>query len=284
MISFMQRNLRIFFRDRSAVFFSLLASLIIIGIYVLFLGDVYASDLSALSNGREIMDNWIMAGLLATTSVTTTMGAFGIMVDDKSKKISKDFYVSPVPKYTLAGGYILSALIIGLILSIVTLALAEFYIFINGGHLIALSSVPALLGTLLLVDISNAAMVFFITSFFSSNNAFSTASTIVGTMIGFLTGIYLPIGQLPDAVQWLVKLFPTSHAAVLLRQLMMRDALTTGFSEVPSAYLIQFKEQMGVMFTIGGDVISNRTSISFLIASAMLFFLLTALNLTRKAS
>ena len=90
------RNLRIFFRDRSAVFFSLLAVFIIIGLYVLFLGDMMASSLKDVAGSRFLMDSWIMAGLLAVTSMTTTLGAFGIMVDDQSKKIIKDFYCSPV--------------------------------------------------------------------------------------------------------------------------------------------------------------------------------------------
>ncbi|MBS7525967.1 ABC transporter permease [Fusibacter paucivorans] len=284
MISFMQRNLKVFFRDRSAVFFSLLASLIIIGIYVLFLGEVYASNLSSIENSREIMDNWIMAGLLATTSVTTTMGAFGIMVDDKAKKINKDFYVAPISKYKLAGGYLFSALMIGFILSVITFIFAELYILLNGGSLIAAASLPAFIGTLMLTVIANAAMVFFITSFFSSNNAYSTASTIIGTIIGFLTGIYLPVGQLPQAVQWIVKLFPTSHAAVLLRQIMMNTPLTTGFSDIPVNYLADFKEEMGIVFIIGDNTVSNATSIFFLLATALIFFALTAFNLSRKTS
>ena len=91
MIGFAKRNIKLFFRDKSAVFFSLLAVFIIIGLYALFLGDVWTSSLSELGESAEVlMSSWIMAGLLAVTSVTTTMGAFGIMVDDRIKKIDKD--------------------------------------------------------------------------------------------------------------------------------------------------------------------------------------------------
>ena len=98
MLTFAQRNLKLFFRDKSAVFFSLLAVFIIIGLYALFLGDVWTDSLSDLANARQLMDSWIMAGLLAVTSITTTMGAFGVMVDDRSKKIDKDFASSPIQK------------------------------------------------------------------------------------------------------------------------------------------------------------------------------------------
>ena len=39
MIRFAKRNLMVFFRDKSAVFFSLLSALIIVALYALFLGD-----------------------------------------------------------------------------------------------------------------------------------------------------------------------------------------------------------------------------------------------------
>lgn len=90
------RNLKLFFRDKSSVFFSLLAVFVIIGLYVLFLGNMITSGLQWLGEGaRFIMDSWIMAGLLAVTSLTTTMGAFGVMIEDRTKKVMKDFTASP---------------------------------------------------------------------------------------------------------------------------------------------------------------------------------------------
>ncbi len=47
MTIFIKRNLKVFFRDRAAVLFSLLAVFIIIGLYALFLGDVWMSELPA---------------------------------------------------------------------------------------------------------------------------------------------------------------------------------------------------------------------------------------------
>ncbi|MGL5255370.1 MAG: ABC transporter permease, partial [Brevinema sp.] len=44
MRTFMTRNLKLFFRDKSAVFFSLLAIFVIIALYAVFLGDVWLSD------------------------------------------------------------------------------------------------------------------------------------------------------------------------------------------------------------------------------------------------
>lgn len=282
MIALTTRNLKAFYRDRSAVFFSLLASLIIIGLYVMFLGDVYTSDFNELANAREIMDSWVMAGLLATTSFTTTMGAFGIMVNDRAQKISKDFYSSPVRRSTLAGGYVISALILGFIASITTLCLAEIYIVANGGALLSVQAMLRVLILILLADVTNAAIMFFITSFFASSNAFSTAGTVMGTLIGFITGIYLPIGMLPNSVQWLVKLFPTSHAAALLRQTMMEGVMAESFANVPEQYLMDFKHTLGVTFQFGTREVGSSANIAILLISAVFFFLLAVMKLSPK--
>lgn len=282
MIAFMKRNLLVFFRDRSAVFFSLLASFIIIGLYVLFLGDVWTSSLKELGNAREIMDNWVMAGLLAITSVTTTMGAFNIMVNDKTQKITKDFYSSPISHRNLAAGYILSAFVIGFVMSVITLVFAEIYIVAEGGALMSFHTLTKVILLILLADLTNTSMIFLLTSFFSSESAFSTASAVIGTLIGFLTGIYLPIGQLPAAVQTVIKLFPPSHAAVLLRQTMMGDAMDTGFAGVPADYTNEFKELLGVTFQFGGYEVSALASIVYLLTAAGVCFILAILSLSRK--
>jgi multidrug/hemolysin transport system permease protein len=76
MIQFAIRNIKVFFKDKMSVFFSLMSVFIVIGLYVLFLGDVMESNLASLGDHKRfLMDSWIMAGLLSVTSITTTMGA-----------------------------------------------------------------------------------------------------------------------------------------------------------------------------------------------------------------
>ena len=281
MLAFSGRNLKVFFKDRASVFFSLLAVFIIIGLYVLFLGDVWTSG-NDLPGIRFLMDSWIMAGLLGVTSITTTMGAFEAMVSDKVDKKLKDFASSPISRARLTGGYILSAIVIGIIMTLVALVLAEVYIIASGGELLGLVALIKVLGLVLLSVISSTSMVLFLVSFFNSRNAFTSASTVIGTLIGFLTGIYLPIGQLPEAVQWIIKCFPPSHAAVLLRQVMMEKPLEASFAGLPVEAAESFKETMGVVFNYNGTIGSPMLSIAVLAASAVLFFLLAAMRFSKK--
>jgi len=282
MMTIAKRNIKLFFRDKSSVFFSLLAVFIIIGLYVFFLGDVVTSGMEGFANPAFLINSWIMGGMLAVTSITTTMGAFGIMVEDRSKKIIKDFYSSPIKRTKLAGGYIVAAVAVGIIMSLVTLLLAEIFIVSKGGQWLGFEDLTEVLGLIVLSVLSGSAMVFFVVSFFSSTNAFATASTVLGTLIGFLTGIYVPIGELPASVQFVIKCFPPSHAAALLRQSMMEKAININFSGLPSQYLDSFNESMGVILKFGEHVVSKQESVLILIATTVVFYALSVLNLSRK--
>jgi len=65
--------------------------LIIFGLYIFFLGDLWTSNLESIVNGQEIMDSWLIAGLLTITSFTSAMGAYGVMVEDKQEESQKIF-------------------------------------------------------------------------------------------------------------------------------------------------------------------------------------------------
>ena len=159
MITFALRNLKLFFRDRASVFFSLLAVFIIIGLYVLFLGDTVMADMEGVPAARFLMDSWIMAGLLAVTAVTTTMGAVGVVVEDRARG-TQDFQTSPIKRSTIVGGYLLSTLTVGVVMGLVALLLTELYIVANGGSILPIAGLVKVLGLILLSTTVSGAILF----------------------------------------------------------------------------------------------------------------------------
>ena len=291
MILFAKRNLKLFFRDKSAVFFSLLAVLIVMGLYAFFLGDQLVSgfddiDGVKIKGAKFLMDSWLIAGILAVTSISTTLGAVGVIVDDKVKKIDKDFRCSPVSRSSLAGGYIISSFVIGVIMSIIAFAVGEIYIVVSGGEILPLNSILKVLGMILLTVLAGSSIMFFVVSFFNSNNAFATASTVIGTLIGFITGIYLPVGSMPDGVAMVVKIFPISHAASVFRKIFMEVPFEKSFDGVPdiisNSAIPAIKEEFGVDFKIGSWEVSTFDSILILIATSILFYILGIAVISRK--
>lgn len=282
MINFAMRNIKIYFRDKSAVFFSLLSVFIIVGLYALFLGDVMTTGLGSLSNAQLLTDTWIMAGLLSVTSFTTTMGAFGTMVEDRVKKVFKDFAASPMKRSSMVGGYIISSFVIGILMCLVAFVLLDGYLLINDGVILGVTATLQVLGLIVLTTLANTSLIFFITSLFHSQNAFTTASIIIGTLIGFITGIYLPIGNFPEGVQMIIKLFPISYSASLFRQAIMAVPLADAFAGAPAEYLAGFNADMGVTFSFGSYVVTPLVSILILLGTAIVFYGLSLLTISRK--
>jgi multidrug/hemolysin transport system permease protein len=283
-INLIKRNLKLFFRDKTSVFFSLLSVFIIIGLYILFLGNITSGNFKDLlgDSARFATDSWIMAGLLSVTSITTTMGAFGIMVEDNTKKILKDFSSAPLRRSQLVGGYIISSFIVGMVMSIAALVVAEIYIVSGGGKLLELLPLLKLLGVMLLSVFTSSSMVFFIVLFIKSTNAFATVSTIVGTLIGFLTGIYIPIGILPSTMQTVIKIFPISYSGSLFRQIMMDVPMSNALKNAPAEAVNSFKQTMGVVYSFNGKEISPLISILILVATGTVFYVLAVVKMSVK--
>ena len=206
MIGFTKRCLKVFFRDKIAVFFSLLSVFIVVGLYVMFLRDTITSGMENVQAIGPLMDSWLVCGMLSVTALTTSLGMFGIMIDARIKKIEKDFSCSPISKPSLVGGYILSGCTVGMLMSLLAFVLSEIYLVSSGGELLSFFAILQTLGIMALTVLASSALVFFCVSFLRSQNAFTTLSTILGTLVGFVTGVYIPIGTLPEAMQWVVKL------------------------------------------------------------------------------
>ena len=224
----------------------------------------------------------MLAGMLASASITTSLGAYGVMISDRENKTIKDFYSSPVSRRQIAGGYIITGFIISIIMSIFTLIFGEIYMGMIGGAVLDMDILLKLFGVIVLSAFASSAIASFIISFLKTNSAYSAASMIVGTLIGFLVGAYIPIGNLPENVQWLVKYFPCAHSAVLYRQLLMKSSIKENFANQPTAVLKETKEILGVVFVYNGHTASAWMSVAALLITGVVFYLLAVLVLIRK--
>ncbi len=285
MSGLISRNLKIFFRDKGAVIFSLLGVLIVAGLNILFLGDAYTDSLSDFEGAKNIVSSWVMAGLLAITSVTTTMGAFGTMVQDKERKIFKDFYCAPISRSSITLSYIISSAIVGLIMTGIVLVIAVVYLTMNEAITLTATMIIQLIVVGILTSLSNTAMVLFLVSLVNSSKANGALSGVISALIGFITGIYLPIGNLPEGVQYVVKCFPTSHSAVLFRQILMGDMEDSVAKFPPQARaeaLEGVKEAMGVIFKFGETECTPFASVMVIVGTLVVFSAFSVIVLSKK--
>lgn len=287
MLALIKRNIKIYFRNKGAWLASLLTVFIIIGLYALFLGDQLSKGFEGigLDEPRLLTDSWIMAGIISIMPLSTSLGAVSI-VQDRSKGIFKDFYCSPISRSKIILGYILSLAFISFILTMFGLILGEVYIIANGGELLSFVNMIKVIGIIALDDLATTAIVMFIAMFISSESAYSAICTVIGTVSGFITGIYIPVGSLPESVANVVKCFPISHSGSMLRQIFMDSAIVECTKNIPSDIkpdvLEQINYEMGVIYSFGEHNITNFESVMILGVTAIAFFVLTAIAARKK--
>jgi multidrug/hemolysin transport system permease protein len=273
-----KRIVWLFFRDKANVFFSLLAVFIILGLYVLFLGSSMEQFLQSqlgfeASNIGVTMASIMLGGMVAVTSVTSCMGALGISIDDK-ETAAKDFLTSPAPRSKITAGYLFGSAVVGFIMTLAALGVCLLYIALRGGSLPGIAGLGYLLLTLFLSVLCGNAIVYFLSIFVKTQNAFSAVSTVIGTLIGFLMGIYIPIGQMPDSIQWVIKCFPMSHAASMFRQILADGELAALFAAAPPEHLENFRHIFGIVFQYGGYTSGFWFSAAVLLVTTVVFYLL----------
>lgn len=277
-ISLVQRNSKLFLRDKLQVFFSFLSVMIVIGLYVIFLQKTQLDAIEAvvpLTTDIKVMVNeWMVSGLISIVAVTTTLGVFGIYIRDLETKTNVDFLTTAISRTSIQLSYCFSAFIIGFLLTFIAFLCCQIFLIATGGAWLSWLDTLQVIGIIILSVLLSSVLNLFIVLFISSQSAFATVSTIVGTVIGFLCGVYIPIGALPEFVQKIIHFFPISHTTVLLRNVFMEDSINQVFptAEVAKDYMFTF----GVQYEINGTVIEPWLSVLFILATIIIVGIVSA--------
>ena len=137
-----KRPLLIFLKDTAAVFFSILAPLIILLLYVLFLGDVQINSIKASlppdfsvdeSLVRAFVDSWMLSGVMSVSCITVSLSANTVMVQDKERGFNKEILASPVSKGLVTIGYFLYNLVVTVFICTIVYAICLIYLAASGG-------------------------------------------------------------------------------------------------------------------------------------------------------
>jgi multidrug/hemolysin transport system permease protein len=225
-----------------------------------------------------------MAGMLSIVTLTSTLGAFSQLVGDKERESISDFMVSPVSDMQLIDSYALCAVIVGVMVTTAATIMSALFLLVASGDPLMMTEILKMSGILLLGVVMSTSMAMFIVSSLKTINAFATVSTIVGTLIGFLTGMYVPVGILPGIVQKIIYIFPVSHISMLLRQVLMERPLQMVFANsIPEETAI-YKTTYGVVYNLFGEgqAITTQQSLIYIVAVTLIFFALSLLTIRKN--
>lgn len=283
-IYLVRRNILLYLRDRSTVFFSVLSMLIILALAAIFLGSMHVESLmnildefgiiqdraQARENAEYLISVWTLSGILLSNAVTVTMTAMQTMIQDETSGKLAAFYTAPVKRIRLSLSYVLSSFMIGSVMCILTFLVGEGYMLLRGYPLLTVSDWPALFGMLLLNVFVYAAAACLLTLFVHSESAWGGLLTIVGTLVGFVGATYLPMGTLPAGVGNVLKFFPVLHGTAMLRQVMTKDAILRMFAGLPEEVSRVYREEMGITVIMGQKTVTLTAQLLFLSVCALL--------------
>lgn len=289
--SLVSRNCKLYFKDKGVFFPSLITPLILLFLFIAFLGNVYRDSIRSvcgdfpISDGlvESIASGWLISSLVAVCAVTIAFTANIVMVQDKVSGQLDDMLVSPVPRWKISLSYFVSTYLVTLLVCTVALLAGFIYIGIAGWKLTAGDVFFTLLDILLLALLGTA-FSSILCSFLKSQGGVAAVQATVSSAYGFICGAYMPLGNLVEGLQNAVMLLPGTYGTGLLHAHLMGGAI----SELPAPIAEGMKEGFDCTLSFFGNAVPAWACYLVLILSVLVlvgvYLLLTFLPKGQKKS
>lgn len=288
-----KRNIKLYFRDKGMFFSSLITPIILLILFVTFLGSIYrdsfASALSAagINADAALIDGCVggqlISSLLAVTCITVAFCSNLIMIKDKTSGARRDLTVSPLHLSTLGFSYYLAALISTLIINLTAAAVSFAYLAFVGWYLSS-ADVLLLILDVFLLTMFGTALSSCVNFFLSSDGQASAVGTIVSAGYGFICGAYMPVSNFSPVLQKILSFLPGTYGTVLLRNHAMRGAFRQMTKDgIPQEVIEKICDSVDCNLYFFGEKVSVSAMYMVLCASILLFIgIYIAVNLIKE--
>ena len=279
------RHLKVYLRDRSAVFFSLLSAMIIIGLMAFFLGDMnidaileVAGPFATAGDELETLANnlvltWTFAGILSINAVSVSISVYSGMIRDRVSGKLNSIYTAPISRLKITLSYILAAWAAAVLICLLSLGVMELYGVMQGMELYSLKEHIQIVAMIIGNSFVYAAMMYALAMIAKTEGAWGGFGTVIGTLVGFLGGIYLPIGTLSDGIAAMMKCTPIIYGTAAFREVMTKGILEQTFAGVPEMITKEYQKAMGICLTVGDYTLKMRDEWLILISCGIIFLL-----------
>ena len=233
-----KRNLLLFFKDKQSIIFSLLTSMIVLALYLLFLKDTFVNamdsamnqfpSLSSLidKNDKDMFANLILlTGILGSAMITVPYNCLITLVKDRENKVDYDILATPLKRGQIIFSYFISAALSSVILTSIILAIGLGVIGVQGDIYLGIGEILKAFGVVALGSISATSIFMIVVLFFKSVSASGAFFGMLSAASGFIIGAYIPISQCSEAVQTVCNIFPASQITIVLRNVLINGLL-----------------------------------------------------------
>jgi len=250
------RTMKLYLKNPLSILFSFVYMLLFIVLISLFLGDYMAKgmmDVYAEVEGmdfahiRWLVDTTSMAGVLMINCILVPLNVLTIMVQDSNDNRLDSFLVSAVARNKLVVGYWLAPFLVGIVMNILCLFIAEGVTVMNGGEWLSIRSHIEMAGLIIANTFSATSILFVAAMLTKSVSLYSTFTGIMSALAGFLTGAFLPIGMFPANIQKIFVLLTNTyltHGASTMSKISLRKK--AGHTRLPFTFIFLITSQNSV--------------------------------------
>lgn len=277
-----KRNMLIFIKNKTTVFFSLIAPILILLIYILFMGDIQLESIknaslnNSLSDGQLMMitNSWMVSGIVGLSCLTVGLNSLFIVIADRENKVVDDFIASPVKIINLTLSYFISSFLLTFTICFIFLLVGISYLYITNNIIFSLIELIHMFLLLIISTLSSVITLMFITLFFKTTASIASFTGIFSALIGFLIGAYMPISIMSTGIQNVANLIPGSHSTALFRQIFMDKAFYEIRNDASFEFINSMKEMFGYNLELFNIEFNQAMIYIYLTISILLFFIL----------
>lgn len=269
-IGLTRRNLLIYFKDIQSVIFSLLTSIIVFVLYLLFLKGTFIDAIDSAMQGLEnivdaqdvemLVNGILLVGILGSAMITIPYNCLSTVVKDREQKIDYDISATPIKRWQIVLSYFLASTISAFVMTGILLT-AGLAILSGMGNLhMTVHMLLAAYGVVLLGAVSSTALFMIVVLFFKSSSASGAFFGMLSAAAGFVIGAYIPISQFSEGVQTLCNIFPASHITCLFRNILLNGLLAKMNASIGGADQGMFVSSVKESFTFQVKLLGNPLS------------------------
>lgn len=291
LLSLVKRHTKLFFKDKAMFLTSMITPLILLLLFITFLGNVYRDSFNSCipagivvpkSLSEGFVGGWLFSSLLAVSCVTIAFCSNLLMIQDKADLILPDLTIAPIKKTTLSLSYFISSALVTLIICYSALIVGFIYLGFVGWYLTAIDVLLIIFDVFILV-LFGTSLSSIINYFLSTQGQMSAVGTLISTGYGFICGAYMPISQFGIGLQRVLMFLPGTYGTSLLHSHFMRGVIEElSSSYFPNELIINFEKNFDTVLYFFDNKVENW--VSYLIMGLTVAVLVSAYVIINKIS
>ncbi len=244
-----KRNLLIFINDRTRLIFSLIMPLFFLFIFSFVMN-------SAMSGMTQPM-NYLISGIIIMTVFQTSLNNSMNILEDIQSGFMKEIIVSPISRWQISIGQVLSSTAISVMQGVIVTALG----FVIGLDMDAVH-VLIMLAVMVITGFAFSSLGLFLATLTRNSSSFQVLITVIVMPLTFLSGAYIPTTVMPSFMLPVILINPLTHITTIFRFITMQ------MEGMSTAQLLN----LGVAFKIGGLTITPLFGLLMIVLFCVLFF------------